>query len=292
MFMKYKFLPLLALLAGCQPQAEYVSEPYTVVDETYVHKYGFEVTPDEWQTRGEHGQKITTLKNGVTVKRNYKFGDLDGETTYTYPYSSTIQKSEQYVEGKLASEINFSQAGVPLNKKEYAGNTTTTTVWYAGGQPQAIESYNNEILVDGIYYSPKGAIESKVTDRVGERINRSSQGDLISKDTIAAGYLFERTISWPNGHPKEVAEYHNNILHGHRRTFEEGGEPVTDELWQNGLQNGTTILYVNGEKFAEVPYKSGVKSGVEKRYKDGKQLFEEVTWLDGKEQASRNYLGN
>lgn len=288
--MKYKFLPLLVLLAGCQQQTEYVSEPYSVVDETYVHKYGFEVTPDEWQTRGEHGQKITTLKNGVTVKRSYKFGDLDGETTYTYPYSSAIQKSEKYEEGKLKSEINFSLAGTPLNKKEYEGNTVTITVWYAGGQPQAIEEYDGDALIQGTYYSPQGAIESKVVDSVGERINRGPQSELISKDTIAAGHLFERVIPWPNGHPKEIADYHQNVLHGHRRTFEEGGEPVADEMWQNGLQNGITVLYVNGEKFAEVPYRNGLKSGVEKRYKDGKQLFEEVTWLDGTEQGSRNYL--
>lgn len=287
---KYLFLALV-LLSGCQRE-EYIQQPYEIVDETYVHKYGMEVTPQEWQTRGEHGQRITTLKNGVTVTENYSFGQLDGPTTYTFPYSSTIQRIETHQQGELIQEELSNLDGKPYQKVEYLGNNSKkVTKWYDQGHPQSVEELDGDILVKGEYYTLQGAQESQVVDRNGERTNRDLTGKLLSRDTIVGGHLYERTTLWPNNTPKEVISYKNGVIHGHRRTFSEDGAPQADEIWVDGLQSGITTLYVNGEKYAEVPYRNGVKIGVEKRYKDGSKLFEEITWIDGKQDGpSRTYL--
>jgi antitoxin component YwqK of YwqJK toxin-antitoxin module len=279
--MKKRASLLLLVMASCQ-QATYEPDYVPVVEEQYVHKYGFEVSPQEWQNRGEHGQKITTLKNGVTVKQSYSFGQLDGESTYTYPYSSTINLVERYQEGKLIQDEERNQSGVPTKKREFLGNITRITVWYQGGHPQAIEEYENDILMKGDYLTLQGATESQVVEKNGERINRDLQGNLVSKDTIVNGRLQERIVFWDNGTPKESIPYNKSgLVNGHRKTFLRDGEPASDETWENGVQNGLTVTYNNGEKFAEVPYRNGVKSGVERRYRDGSELFEQVSWIDG-----------
>ena len=52
------------------------------------------------------------------------------------------------------------------------------------------------------------------------------------------------------------------------------------EQWVQGVQEGTTVVYQNGEKIAEVPYVRCNKHGIEHRYRDGAQLVEEVTWRE------------
>ena len=39
-----------------------------------------------------------------------------------------------------------------------------------------------------------------------------------------------------------------------------------------------TITFRGGEKFSEVPYYQGKKHGVEKRFRDGKIIVEEISW--------------
>ena len=39
-----------------------------------------------------------------------------------------------------------------------------------------------------------------------------------------------------------------------------------------------TTLFENGEKVSEVPYLSGLKDGVEKKYRNGEIVVEEISW--------------
>lgn len=289
--MKKKSLFLLpVLLASCcqntvsYPCNEQPARPCAVVDETYVHKYGFEVAPDEWENRGEHGQKIRTLNNGVTATENYSFGNLDGETTYSFPYSSQVEKAYRYNRGQLVSEEERFLGGTPKQRIEHVSpSQKKITLWYESGVPQAVEVYEGNMLASGEYYNLSHQIESQVVDGNGTRTNRNSLGELESKDMIESGEMLEKTSFYPNGTPKEMLPFRHNIVHGLRRTFLNGGEPKTVEEWQNGQQTGITVVYQNGEKYAEIPYQNGLRNGIEKRYIDGRELFEEVTWVDGYE---------
>jgi antitoxin component YwqK of YwqJK toxin-antitoxin module len=292
--MKKLSLSLLSLmaLASCQKAADpnvYYPKPYAVVDETYVHKYGFEVKPDEWESRGEHGQKITTLNNGVTVVQNFSFGELDGLSTYTYPYSSSIERVQKYDKGQLVSDETRYLGDTPKKRLEYLnGGLTRLTQWYESGSPQSVEllgqdKSGQDKLHKGDYFTVTHQLESQVVDGTGTRTNRDPFGQVLSKDTFENGQMIERVSFWANGTPKEMLPYKNGIVHGLRRTFYVGGEPDKVEAWADGKQSGITIVYQNGEKYAEVPYVNGLKSGLEKRYRDGRELFEEITWVDGYE---------
>ncbi|MCB1114286.1 MAG: hypothetical protein KDK62_05975 [Chlamydiia bacterium] len=280
-------LPLLATLASCQNNTCISCEdepvrPCQVVDETYVHKYGFEVAPDEWENRGEHGQKITTMDNGITCKASYSFGKLDGHTTYSFPYSSQVQVVRTYSQGELVAEENRFLGGTPKERTEFqSGNRKKVIHWYESGVPQCSEAYQADALIEGQYYTPANQVESQVAGGNGVRVNRDANGDLTSRDMIENGEMVERTSYYPNGTPSEMLPFRNNIVHGLRRTFLQGGEPKTVEEWQDGTQTGITVVYQNGEKYAEIPYENGRKHGIEKRYIDGQELFEEITWNDG-----------
>jgi len=63
------------------------------------------------------------------------------------------------------------------------------------------------------------------------------------------------------------------------KTFTPDGEPLAIETWAHGRQSGPTTVYVNGAKFAEVPYLNGQKEGIETRYRDNGEVAEEISWV-------------
>ena len=76
-------------LASCQTQDSLDQ----VVSQTFVHKYGFNLSEQEWEQMSKEGQVVSTLKNGVKVASSYENSQLHGPTTDTFPYSSVIEKS-------------------------------------------------------------------------------------------------------------------------------------------------------------------------------------------------------
>lgn len=264
-----------------------------VVDETYMHRYGMEVPEEHWTASGEHGQVISTLKNGVIVSKTYDAGDLHGPASYTFPHSQAIEKEEIYHRGQIEKETRNYYSGIPNQETLYSGGNKFITTWYETGSPKSKEEYHQERLVKGEYYSPEHALESKVENGAGTIMQRDSYGLLLYVDTIANGQLSMRTSYHPNGSPKEITPYVNNLPEGERKTFLPAGEPSSIELWSKGQQNGVAIIFQNGEKAAEVPYKDGLKNGVERRFRDGETLVEEITWVNGQRHGSaKTYIAN
>ena len=282
---------ILLLATACQSSRSMSEPPRAVVSETYVHKYGFEVDPQEWQSRQSHGQKVTTLNNGVTVTESYNFGQLQGETTYSFPYSTSIERSQLFDKGNLSADETRYMGNIPKKRTEFLdADKKTVKQWYENGSPHSIETFDRDKLVTGEYFTFSHQPDSSVTEGSGTRTNRDPYGQLTSRETIDAGEMIERISYWPNGTPKEILPFKNNIVHGLRRTYYVGGEPDRVEQWENGVQNGISIIYQNGEKYAEVPYTNGTKNGLEKRFLNGDQLFEEISWVDGREKGpAHNY---
>lgn len=252
-----------------------------VVDERYVHKYGLPVPHNDWQSRGQNGNVISTLDNGVVVNKMYHSGILEGDTTYTFPHNTIIAKVETYTHGHLVKEVYNDETGNPQKEIVYTpDDLTITTLWYEGGNPQCRETCSGNQVLEGEYYSPNGKIENRVDNGTGIRVERSIYGDLISTDQLENGMIISKTTYHSNGSPQAVMAYVNNIPHGQRRTFLPAGEPEAIEEWNNGRQHGVTILYKNGEKFAEVPYENGRRSGVEQRFRNGNEIVEEISWRD------------
>ncbi|EKE07849.1 MAG: hypothetical protein ACD_17C00500G0002, partial [uncultured bacterium] len=84
--MKYAFLYLAACALMTSCQTNHLLDQ--VVSQTFVHKYGFETSEEEWEAREQDGLVVSTLKNGVKVIRSYENGQLHGDTVYTFPHSA------------------------------------------------------------------------------------------------------------------------------------------------------------------------------------------------------------
>ena len=48
-------------------------------------------------------------------------------------------------------------------------------------------------------------------------------------------------------------------------------------------REGTTTVFFHGEKYADIPYAAGEKHGVERRYRDGSEIVQEVSWYNGQQ---------
>jgi len=292
--MKQVSIPQLSLLAltlavGCGGGGR---DPH-VLEEKYVHQYGIQVDKTDFTRRGETGKVIARLEGGITVTKTMKKGVLDGDVSYTFPYSTGIEKIETYDEGTLVKETYFDQENYPRKEVAYRPDGThAVTSWWISGAPKFREVYKSEYLVSGEYYNFEGRAESQVAEGSGMRLLYDDAGLLATTDMIEDGKVILETLYYPNGNPKEVIPHMYGTAEGVKKTFLEGGEPASVEEWVSGCQHGLTVTYRTGEKFAEIPYVKGKKHGIERRYRAGDVLIEEITWREGKMHGpSHSYIG-
>lgn len=284
-------LILLGVATSCQSHRECCDE---VVFET-VHRYGVPLEPEDWSSRGQHGQVASLRKDGVAVTRSYEAGILHGECSYSFPHRNVIQKKEIYDQGILKQEFAHYPNGFPQKQIVYESpKRQSVTAWFESGAPHSREEVENGDLVCGEYYSVDQQLDSRVEGGNGLRTLRDGQGMLQSVDTIENGQIALRTTYHPNGIPATVTPYVNGDIEGERRTYLSGGEPATIETWTGNIQHGTTDVFEYGEKLAEVPYANGYREGIERRYRDGGQsVAQEFTWVNGQKHGpSYSYMGN
>ncbi|MFZ0565453.1 MAG: toxin-antitoxin system YwqK family antitoxin [Chlamydiales bacterium] len=275
---------LLILLPGCSGSRQYNN----VVKELYVHKYGVPVVKSDWENQGKDGKVVQLRKDGVTAALSFSKGILHGETTFTFPNTSTIHLIETYDQGELVARRENYTSGVPMREEVYEQQTLIAlTQWYEDGTPSVTETYQNELLQNGEYRTQLNVVESSVRNGEGIRICRNIESELISKDTIQNGEMVEQVTYYTNGDPAMITPYEKGLIHGMRLTFLPGGLPKTVEQWVEGAQEGITIAYQNGEKVAEIPYLQGAKNGIEYRYRDETHLVEEISWKNNVQHGPR-----
>ena len=250
-----------------------------VVNEEYVHTYGMQVQPSDWMERGQNGQIIMTLRNGVTVTKNFQDGFQEGDTAYSFPHSEAIEKIETYSRGNLLKEREHYATGTPKREVEHHSlSSHTVRNWYENGAPKSRELYEGYKLADADYYTMNNQVESRINDGEGTRVIRDEFGQLIAIDKFNNGELVVSTIYYPNGSPKEEVPFRNGAINGQKKLFYPGGDPQALEGWADNKREGITTIFQNGEKIAEIPYFEGQKNGIEQRFKDGDCLVEEITW--------------
>lgn len=254
-----------------------------VVAKRYIHKYGYDVSQEEWETSKYPGQEVTTLRNGVTITSTYEDGVLNGPTTYTFPHSQTKQCTEYYDKGHLIKKINYTIQGLPSSEELYLGEThLKVTTWFPSGTPQSIEEYLDGKLVNAEYCDQSNNAVARITKGEGERILRNQHHKVIGKELFKEGVLVQLERYHANGNPAEIVEYAAGQLHGDKKVFAENGEPLSIEEYFSGKKDGLCSYFQNGCKFLEIEYAEGRKEGVERHYIDGDILVEETHWFDGK----------
>ena len=264
---------------GCTPSP--VSYEDGIVDEFYVHEYGVEMPKEHWEQTGQSGQAVTISDSGIITTKSYYFGRLEGETTYTFPKSQTIERSEYYSQDRLMRVLFYYPSGNPRKKIEYdQPEHTVVTQWYDNGQLKSYEKWAGSLLAYAEYYDPNGTRLTGIQEGAGLKSQRDTFGLLIFTDSFKDGKVEMRTTYYPNGSPKEITPYKNGIVDGIRKTYLPGGEPKSIETWANGKQEGMTTLFVDGQKSQDIPYKNGIRNGIGKVYKDGAIVVQEQTWKD------------
>ncbi len=258
-----------------------------VVAQHYVHKYGFDMSEEEWENREKEGQSISVLDDGVTVTNNYNNGVLHGPTTYTFPNSSIIEKVYVYEQGVLIKEISHDQTGLPYKEESNElDNKKIVTLWDNHGVPISVEEYEEDFLVSGKYFKPDNDLESTIFNGNGIRIKRDRNGELIYKDVMDRGLLTARTTYHPNGQVKSKMSYENYELHGEQITYSPKGSLMSRMTWDHGQLDGMKVLYREGSKIAEIPYVKGKKYGVERHFDTNGRLTEEIHWENDKKHGS------
>ena len=268
-----------AIITSCQSN----SSTDQVVSQTFVHKYGFETTEQDWEAREQDGQVVSMLKNGVKITKTFENGKLHGPTTHTFPHSSIVEKLMVYDQGTLLKESVNDAAGMPIREEIYEfDNRTIITLWDDKGVPLSIEEYDDEILMEGKYFTPEHELEASVESGSGIRVKRDRAGILISRDEIRDGAIASRTTFHPNGGIHTVSHYDNYELHGSQMKYTASGRPLMELNWNHGVLDGSKVIYRNGSKVAVIPYVKGQKHGVELHYDDLGNLTAEIEWRNDK----------
>lgn len=274
---KNKWTKLVAVSLFLSPLG--YADECQVLKQRYIHQYGIEINKKQWMETGQTGHIVTTQKNGVTCKKHYLCGLLEGQTTYTFPNSEDIEKVKLYSQNQLLKETNFYLSGSPFKEITYSPTELILVrEWYENGSLKSFEKYSGSLLAHGVYYDTFGQCVSKVEDGKGVRTLRDIYGSLVSTNTLKEGKVEVVTLYYENGVPKEVNPYVGGAIHGLRKTFLPGGEPYTIENWEHNKLQGVTTLYIDGERAQEIPYVNGLREGQGRIYKDGEFVVQELNW--------------
>ncbi len=282
MKLKAFYLVGLAGLALCSCQSKQKGKKKEVVSQRYIHKYGYDVSRDEWNGNQFPGQVVTTLKNGVTVASAFEDGVLHGRTTYTYPHSQTLESLHIYERGNLIKKVSYDVKGMPTKEETFLSPShVKVKYWYKTGTPKSIEEHIDNTLVEGEYFTLTNDTESKVENGLGTRSVRTLDGKLLAKETYESGKVVASETFHNNGTPKVTSTYADGQLHGEKKVHAEAGEPISVESYYLGELHGVCTYYQNGYRYRETPYEYGLKSGIERQYIDGETLVEETEYHDG-----------
>ncbi len=274
-------LTLISLLAvGCHKSDQNKNDD--VVSQRYVHRYGYDVSKEEWESTQYPGQVITTLRNGVTINASYEDGALHGKTTHTFPHSQTVESQSTFEKGKLSKKVFYNIRGIPQREESYLGaNHVKLTRWYGNGTPMSQEEFKGSQLLEAEYYNKNNEVQFKVSSGSGIKITRDSYDQIMTKETMENGYPIRRETFHPHGIPHTVIDLTGNFIDGEKKVFAPSGEPISIETYKRDVLNGPATYYQNGCRYLELNYKNGQKHGTECHYVDGDTVVEETEWLDG-----------
>ncbi|MCH9631354.1 MAG: hypothetical protein S4CHLAM37_13770 [Chlamydiia bacterium] len=293
--MKKSYLALVgvALLALCSCNKSEKKHKKDVVTQRYIHKYGYDVSKDEWDANQFPGQVVTTLKNGVSIASTYEDGVLHGQTTYTYPHSQTLESLHLYEHGNLTKKISYDLKGIPQKEDTFLSPThVKTKFWYKTGTPMCVEERVDNNLINGEYYSLQNEAESNVRDGMGTKTIRTQDGKLFAREVIEEGIVIGRESFHPNGSPHVVFAYRDGYIDGEKRVFGPTGDPVMLETYTKGKLDGLCTYFQNGYKYLESPFTLGRKEGIERQYIDGETLVEETEYHDGQKHGPSTFYSD
>lgn len=261
-----------------------------VVAKTFYHKYGFEVAESEWQMRHKNGKVVTELESGITLTETFENGVLNGETTKTFPHSTTIQKKLVYDDGAILKEILYDKEGNPIWQKdfEFEGQIIKTS-WNTAGTPLSVEEFKDDKLMEAKYFTSEHEEEASVNNGFGKKIKRNRSGLLLYQEVIEDGIMTKRITYHPNGKIHSESSYKDLQLHGPQKTYSPKDELLSLTHWNEGILDGEKIFFHKGKKSQVISYLNGKKHGLEIHYNKGEPKAE-IQWKHGVRHGSAKFF--
>ena len=258
-----------------------------VVSKRYIHKYGYDVSKEEWERATYPGQVLMTLRNGVSVTSHYEGGKLHGLTTCTHPHSNVTESISVYDRGRLVKKTECNVRGTPFREELFLfPSHVKITYWFASGTPLSVEEYRYDELLEGEYYDKNNEVLCRVSKGQGHRITRNQHEKVILKESIEGGFPVLRETLHPHGVPHTITPLLLGKVHGEKKVFAPSGEPISLENYQNNILDGPAVYFQNGLRYLEVTYKEGVKHGIERYFVDGETIVEETQWCEGEKHGT------
>ncbi|MGR3951564.1 MAG: hypothetical protein QRY74_01395 [Chlamydia sp.] len=274
------FFGALILLSGCSRGG--VGDE--ILRTKYYHPYGPEMNAPMWEERGKNGEMVQYYKSGIAIRTNYADGVQHGMVNWTFPNSSITHRYEEYEHGVLISfGVNYENGSSQFQEESHEDGSTTRREWYTDGTPKYIEEWNsNKHLIEGRYFTQEGDIEAEVTQGKGIRIDRSRTGALQLRDHYLQGSPVLREEFYLNGITKYTVSLKNGEKDGVAHSYHETGQPIAIEQWSRNCLNGMQTYFDHGLQIASVPFKDGVREGVETRFRPGtEEEVAKISWHNG-----------
>ncbi len=252
-----------------------------VIRTRYYHPYGPEITAASWNEKGMTGEVVEHYKSGIEVRKTYVDGKLHGTSSWSYPNSSVAQRYEEYEAGELISfGVNYENGCPEFQEELYPKDVRILKAWYEDGSPRFIEEWNgSSFLAEAKYFTDAGDVESQIQAGNGVRIDRLRNGVIQFREQYLNGQVALREEFYPNGTTKYAVSMKDGHKNGVAHSYQETGQPVTIEQWNNDLLDGVQIYFDHGVQVAQVPYKQGVREGIELRFRPGtEQVVAKVSW--------------
>jgi len=258
-----------------------------VISVRHIHKYGYDISKEDWNSSQCPGKIVTYFRDGKTVVESYEDGSLHGWKTETYPHSRILYSAEEYDKGLLLKKIFYSLRGIPEIEHAFLDNKVIITTWFSSGSPRSREIYEDTYLIDGQYFNLKNELESSIERGSGERLIRDTSGNLLAKEVLFQSVVHYKETYYPNNFPHYVIFYDDNgLIHGEFKEFAINGEPIIAEQYCQGLKHGLCCYYQNGLKYLEAEFYQGQKHGTERQFVDGEVLVQETEYQYGKKQGA------
>jgi len=157
--------------------------------------------------------------------------------------------------------------------------------WYADGTVQSEESFVDEKLLQGKYFSATGTLIAEVLDGRGKRIEFEPAEDgrtfVPRTETEYVDGLMDgkkTSFAWEAGRVLAETHYRKGVKDGANKAWTRSGQLTLQENYLAGNKHGQSIFWHdNGNLLFTAQYDHGVQVGVSSRYaKDGQKTEETI----------------
>lgn len=193
-----------------------------------------------------HGPTKCYILGKLNFIENYKYGCLDGESTYWNE------------DGNISSIINFINGSLRESKS-----------WYKNGNPHRVSSYNEEYQHTGenLYWHENGQMHMRSTYDDNGELNGPSEvwdtnGYYISRNNYVNGKLDGEQTTYRNGSVYITEHYMNNKRHGSFIQRYKNGNIKIQKNYISGKLHGTYIRYLKDGSIENITeYRNGRSIG-------------------------------